>query len=631
MGTYAYKKRKNLSNAFAVGEGLVGQAALEKQQILLKNVPEDYIKVTSGIGERVPAFICVTPFVYKGRVKGVVEIGTLHEMTDAQLEYLEQVMPALAVAVETSDSRTKLVQALAESQQLSEELQVQQEELRTSNEELEEQTRRLRESEEKLKVQQEELQVTNEELEEKNELLQRQKHEVERASKEIEAKAKELAVASKYKSEFLSNMSHELRTPLNSLLLLAQSLAENREGTLTDEQVQSARIIHGSGTDLLNLINEILDLAKIEAGRTDLRLGPLRALDLAEGVRAVFQPLAEQKGLGLEVSVDPEAPPEIVTDRKRVEQVIKNLVANAIKFTQSGQVTVEYGRPSLGTDLSRSGLLPDRSVSIMVKDTGIGIPKEQQGVIFEAFRQADGSTARRFGGTGLGLSISRELAHLLGGEIQLESTPGSGSTFTLYLPVALKAGHTPALPSPIMRPASSSAAGDIGSEKNLQAMVVQQIEDDRAALVEGDKVLLIVEDDPKFAKILSDKCHEKGFKCLAAATGEVGLDLAVKHIPLGIILDIRLPGIDGWAVLSALKDDTRTRHIPVHVVSVEEASIESMRKGAVGHFTKPITREDLEEAFKRLEDTSAGEPKRVLVVEDDAEHASTSSGAYRRG
>ncbi len=616
-GSYAYKKRKNLSNMFALGEGLVGQAALEKQQILLKNVPEDYIKVTSAIGERVPSFICVTPFVYEARVKGVIEIGTLNEMTDLHLEYLEQVMPALAVAVETSESRTRLVQALTESQQLSEELQVQQEELRTTNEELEEQTQRLKESEEKLKVQQEELQVTNEELEEKNELLERQKQEVELAKKEIEAKAKELATASKYKSEFLSNMSHELRTPLNSLLLLAQSLAENKEGTLTDEQVQSARIIHGSGTDLLNLINEILDLAKIEAGRTDLRLGPLRALDFAEGVRAVFQPLAEQKGLLLEVTVDSKAPEEIVTDRKRVEQVIKNLVANAIKFTQSGQVTVEYGRPSPGADLSRSGLLPDRSVSIMVKDTGIGIPKEQQGVIFEAFQQADGSTARRFGGTGLGLSISRELARLLGGEIQLESTPGSGSTFTLYLPVALKPDHTPALPSPITRPASSNAARDTGSEKNLQAMVVQQIEDDREVVVEGDKVVLIVEDDPKFARILCEKCHEKGFKCLAAATGEGGLDLAVKHIPLGIILDIRLPGIDGWAVLSALKDDTRTRHIPVHVVSVEEASIESMRKGAVGHFTKPITRENLEEAFKRLEDTSTDSPKRVLVVEDD--------------
>jgi CheY-like chemotaxis protein/CHASE3 domain sensor protein len=619
VGSYAYKKRKNLSNVFMPGEGLVGQAALEKQQILIRNVPEDYMKVTSGLGERTPSFICVTPFLYEGNVKGVAEIGMLSEMSDWQSEYLEQAMPSLAVAVESAERRSNLARALGESQQLSEELQIQQEELRTTNEELEEQTRRLKESEEKLRVQQEELQVTNEELEEKNELLERQKKEVERASREIEAKAKELATASKYKSEFLSNMSHELRTPLNSLLLLAQLLAENKEGNLTDEQVQSASIIHASGTDLLNLINEILDLAKIEAGRTDLRLGPLRALDLAEGVRAVFQPLAEQKGLRLEVMVDADAPAEIVTDRKRVEQVIKNLVSNAIKFTQSGQVTVRYGRPDPNADLSRSGLLPQRSVSIMVKDTGIGIAQEQQRVIFEAFQQADGSTARKYGGTGLGLSISRELARLLGGEIQLDSTPGSGSTFTLYLPVALKAGHTTASPDPNMLPSPRSVEPDISSEKHPQAVVVQQIEDDRDGLVESDKAILIIEDDPKFARILRDKCREKGFKCLAAATGEAGLELAGKHMPLGIILDIRLPGIDGWAVLSALKDDTRTRHIPVHVVSVEEASVESMRKGAVGHFTKPINREDLEEAFKRLEEISAGKPKRVLVVEDDAE------------
>ena len=353
-------------------------------------------------------------------------------MTDKQLAYLEQAMPALAVTVEASESRTRLVQALAQSQQLSEEL-------RTTNEELEEQTLRLRESEEKLKLQQEELQVANEELEEKNDLLLRQKREVERSKKEIEEKAGELAVASRYKSEFLSNMSHELRTPLNSLLLLAQSLAENKEGTLTDEQVQSARIIHRSGNDLLNLINEILDLAKIEAGRMDLRLGRVQALDLAEGIRSAFQPLAEQKGLRLQVTVDPAAPAEFVTDRKRVEQVIKNLVSNAIKFTRSGQVTVAYGRPAPNTDLSRSGLLVERSVSIMVKDTGIGVPLEHQSVIFEAFQQADGGISREYGGTGLGLSISRELARLLGGEIQLDSSPGEGSTFVLYLPVELKA------------------------------------------------------------------------------------------------------------------------------------------------------------------------------------------------
>ncbi len=617
MGSYAYKKRKNLSNKFALGEGLVGQAALEKQQILIRNVPEDYIKVTSGIGERVPTFICVTPFTFDDRVKGVIEIGTLDEMTDIQLQYLGQAVGLLGIAVETSEGRTNLMQALAESQQLSEELQVQQEELKTSNEELEEHTRRLRESEEKLRVQQEELQVTNEELEEKNELLQRQKREVERAKLEVEEKAEELAVASKYKSEFLSNMSHELRTPLNSLLLLAQSLAENSEGNLTEDQVESASIIHRSGTDLLNLISEILDLAKIEAGRMELRLSRLRAFDLAEGIRAVFQPLAEEKRIGLEVIVDPEAPVEIVTDRKRVEQVIKNLVANAIKFTETGKVTVAYGQPAPNNEFSGSDSRAGRFVSITVKDSGIGIAPEQQKVIFEAFQQADGSTARKYGGTGLGLSISRELARLLGGEIRLESAPGKGSTFTLYLPVALTADQGPVALPPVSQQEAGSAPPQLVSGKHLQAVVVQQIEDDSRSIAEGDRAILIVEDEPNFAKILRDKCHERGLKCLAAATGEEGLELAKKHLPIGIILDIRLPGIDGWQVLSALKDETRTRHIPVHIISVEEPSVESLRKGALGHVSKPVSRESLEEAFTKLEEVWSARPKRVLVIEDD--------------
>lgn len=619
MGSYAYKKRKNLSNVFELGEGLVGQAARENQQILVSNVPEDYITVTSGTGETVPAFICVTPFAYEGRVKGVLEIATLTDLKDLHLTYLEQVMPILAVVVEASERRTKLATALAQSQQLSEELQVQQEELRTTNEELQEHTQRLKQSEEKLRIQQEELQVTNAELEEKNELLQRQKREVERANQDIEVKAKELAVASKYKSEFLSNMSHELRTPLNSLLLLAQTLAENKEGTLTEEQVQSARIIQRSGADLLNLINEILDLAKIEAGRMDLRVAPFKALSLAEGIRGMFQPLAEQKGLGLEVAVSPEAPPEIVTDRKRMEQVVKNLVSNAIKFTHTGSVAVTYCRPAAGVDLSRSGLRAEESIAVVVKDTGIGVPEAQQNVIFEAFQQGDGSTARKYGGTGLGLSISRELARLLGGEIQLESRPGSGSTFTLYLPILLKSeGTAEYAGTPQARNAVNFDAGNARQE-GQQHLIGQRMSDDREGIAQGDKAILVVEDDPRFAKILCDKCHEKGFKCLAAGTGEEGLAMAAKYLPLGIILDIRLPGIDGWAVLTALKEDTRTRHIPVHVASVEEASVESIRKGAIGHVTKPLSREDLEEAFKKLEETAESTTKKVLIVEDDPE------------
>jgi CheY-like chemotaxis protein/signal transduction histidine kinase/CHASE3 domain sensor protein len=611
MSSYAYTKRKNLSNVFKPGEGLVGQAALEKQQILVKNVPEDYIKVTSGLGERVPIFICVTPFLYEDRVQGVIELGTLSEMTDMQLEYLDQAMPALAVAVESAESRTKLTLSLEESQRLTEELQVQQEELRTANEELEAQTRRLEASEEKLQAQQEELRVTNEELEEKNELLEQQKKEVELARRDIETKAEELALASKYKSQFLANMSHELRTPLNSLLLLAQLLAENKDGNLAAEQVESAKIIHKSGSDLLNLINEILDLSKIEAGRMDLQLDRIRLSDLAEDFRTGFQHMAAEKGLSLEVMVEKDAPKAITSDRKRLSQVVKNLISNAVKFTESGGIVVRFGRPAAGTRPVESGLPMEDCLAIAVRDTGVGIGREHQKVIFEAFQQVDGSTARKYGGTGLGLSISREIARLLGGEIQLESQPGKGSTFTLYLPVdrpAESMEHEDKRPAPssvnVARPADRVAA---------------EIEDDRDNLKKEDRIILVIEDDANFARILLKKCHEKGFKCLAAPTGEAGLELARNYLPGGVILDIRLPGMDGWSVLSFLKEETRTRHIPVHVISVEADSTISLRKGAVGHAVKPIDQETLDQAFQRLEAVSPGKPRQVLVVEDDPE------------
>ena len=617
-GSYAYTKRKNLANAFALGEGLVGQAALEKQQILLKNVPEDYLKVTSGLGERVPRFICVTPFVYEDRVKGVVEIGTLNELTDDELEYLSQAMPALAIAVQSAENRTTLAESLQQSQQLREELQAQQEELKVANEELEEQTQRLGESERRLKQQQEELQVTNEELEEKNELLERQKREVERARKDIEDKAEEVALASKYKSEFLANMSHELRTPLNSLLLLSQGLTENKEGNLTDDQVESARIIHGGGSDLLNLINEILDLSKIEAGRMDLRLGAIQIGDLEQGLRSTFGHMAERRDLELDMAIAEDCPREIVSDKTRIEQIVKNLLSNAIKFTETGTVRVTFGRPAPGTDLSRSGLSPSESLAIAVSDTGIGIAPDQQKTIFEAFQQADGGIARKYGGTGLGLSISRELARLLGGEIRLESEPGAGSTFTLHLPLAVAAEReVPATPTGRLA-ASRPDAGrsqDVPKDK----IAALQIEDDRDTLDRDSRVILVIEDDPAFARILRQHCHDKGFKCLASATGEAGLELARKHLPSAVILDIRLPGMDGWAVLATLKGDTRTRHIPVHVVSVEEASSEALRMGAVGHATKTLGREGLEEAFASIERLTAGKPRRLLVVEDDAE------------
>jgi CheY-like chemotaxis protein/signal transduction histidine kinase/HAMP domain-containing protein len=620
LSSYAYTKRRNLSNRFRPGEGLVGQAALEKQQILVRNVPEDYIKVTSGLGEASPQFISVTPFLYEDRVKGVIEIGTLSQITDLHLEYLGQAMPAIAINLETALGREQLAKALAESQALAEELQVQQEELKAANEELEEQTQMLEQSEARLKAQQEELQAINEELEEKNESLQHQKREIELARREIEEKAEEVAIASKYKSEFLANMSHELRTPLNSLLLLARLLADNQEGNLNEDQVEQARIIYASGNDLLSLINEILDLSKIEAGRMELNVETVLLEDLADSTRSSFQHMAEASGLVLEVTLDQDAPVDILTDRKRVEQILKNLVSNAIKFTDNGRVTVTFGRPARDANLSRSGLKAAEAIAIAVQDTGIGIPLDKQKIVFEAFQQVEGGSARKHGGTGLGLSISRELARLLGGEIQLSSEGGQGSIFTLYLPVNVQAGGR-ASPAPAGRgraePRGEALFTRLETPVAERAVLAHHVPDDRDKLEENDKSILVVEDDAEFAKLLLKQCHQKGFKCLLSATGEDGLELAGKYLPEAVILDIRLPGMDGWTVLEALKDDPQTRHIPVHIMSVEEASLDAFRRGAIGHLTKPATREDIEEAFRRLEEVFGREMKELLVVEDD--------------
>ena len=615
LGSYAYTRRKNLSNRFGLGEGLVGQAALERKQILVSNVPDDYIKVTSGLGEAVPRHICVTPLAFHDRVKGAIEVATLGPLTDHQLEYLSQAMPAVAITLETAQGRERLRVALEESQRLTEELQVQQEELKSANEELEEQAQRLKQSEEKLKAQQEELQVTNEELEEKNQVLERQKKEVEHARKDLEEQAEELALASKYKSEFLANMSHELRTPLNSLLLLARGFSENKEGNLTNDQLESARMIHQSGSDLLSLMNEILDLSKIEAGRMELQLDEVMVSDLADSMRTSFQHLALEKGLSFEASVLKGAPERITTDRRRLKQVIRNLLSNALKFTEQGGVTVTFGMPALDADLRRSGLSHEPTVAIAVQDTGIGIAADRHKVIFEAFQQADGGISRKYGGTGLGLSICRELVKLLGGEIQLQSEPGKGSTFTVFLPIegpknVGEASHTTA--GSVLAAARAEAAVETVA-KGLPAPVP----DDRGVIKDGDHVILIIEDDAGFAGLLVKQCRERGLKCLAAASGEDGIELARHHRPKGIILDIKLPGIDGWRVLEDLKENPATRHIPVHIISVEEPSTAALRKGAIGHLRKPVTREDIDEALKKLEDVAANRVKTVLVVEDD--------------
>ena len=657
VASYAYKQRKNLSSVFSLGEGLVGQAARERTSILLDQVPDDYVRVTSGLGDAVPRQIFVTPLVNDDDVVAVLELGTLRTFDEQAAGLIESIGEGMAVALQVLKARGALEESLAVTQRQAEQLegqrehletynaeleeqtqrlqrseqqlQAQQDELKASNEELEEQTQLLQRSEDKLRSQQEELQVTNEELEEKNEALGRQKREVEvanvdleRTRKEIAVKAEELAITSKYKSEFLANMSHELRTPLNSLLLLARSLAENKEGNLTEDQVQSAEIVYGSGSDLLSLINEILDLARIEAGRMELNVEDVALQSLVETMRGKFQHMAEDKGLRLEISVDESAPQNIRTDGQRLGQIIKNLLGNAIKFTAEGVVDVRLGRPGPDVDLSRSGLEPEHALMIAVKDTGIGVPWDKQKVIFEAFQQASSGTARQFGGTGLGLSISRELAHLLGGEIQLKSEEGHGSTFALFVPESYNGTRTPSPEtgrisgSPPLR-RDRRAVATVAGEAPRVSPGLERTPDDRDKISDGDRCILVIEDDAKFAAILVKQCRSKGFKCLAAPSGEEGLDLAHAHEPVAIILDLNLPGIDGWKVLQALKDEPATRHIPVHIMSAEEASIDAYKRGAIGHLTKPATTESLEEAFGKLEDMFSRKMKTLLVVEDD--------------
>jgi CheY-like chemotaxis protein len=607
-----------LPQAFRPGEGLVGEAALHRELMVINDLPPNYLRLESGLGGAVTTSLVLLPVIWLKEVRGVVELASCIPFTQEQLQFLSEVAEAIAIALYSCRQRQETILLLAETQRQAAILQTQQEELRAANEELEEQTQALRQNEEELKTQQEELQAANEELEEKSESLVRQNkdieeknHELEEAWKDIDGQARELAAASRYKSEFLANMSHELRTPLNSLLLLARNLAQNKGGNLESSQVESAQIIHNSGQDLLRLINDILDLSKIEAGRMDVHSEEIGLRGLGDWLRANFVHLMTEKGLQFAVTVSPDLPLSIRSDRMRLEQVLRNLVANAVKFTEQGGVTVCFFRPPPEIPLVTSGLDPHEAIAIAVQDTGIGITPEQQQVIFDAFKQAEGGTARRYGGTGLGLSISKKLTELLGGEVQLTSEKGRGSTFTLYLPLRQErvtpapvdpgAVPVPPVPAPLPHDLSTAPA----------------IPDDREALAPGDKCLLIVEDDCNFARILLAQGRAKGFKCLVAVTGHEGVRLAKLHAPGAVILDIRLPDIDGWQVLDALKNDPGLRHIPVHMTSGQEKTMEAFKKGAIGFLSKPVSEEEMLAAFARLEDVLSKRMRELLVVEDD--------------
>lgn len=616
---YAHRPPSYRPQKFLPGEGLVGQAALEKKEIILTDIPEEYFKIESGLGEVLPRMIVIKPIVHNDIVRAVIELGTLKEPDGIYSDFLDSISENIAYAVESAQAREIQSDLLEESQRQNEELQAQQdelqtrqEELRVTNEELEEQTQRLRESEDRLKTQQEELQVTNEELEEKNELLEEQKRSVERARKEISEQAAELALASKYKSEFLANMSHELRTPLNSLLLLAKSLSENKEENMTDDQLESMGIIYQSGHDLLSLINEILDLSKIEAGRMDLHFSKIYLPDLQSAMIKSFKHLAAEKGLEFEVTIGEGVPESIISDRKRIDQILKNLVSNAIKFTDKGKISITFGPISPDRDLRKSGLKAEQALSIAVSDTGIGIAAENHNVIFEAFKQIDSGIARKFGGTGLGLSIARDLAILLGGEIQLTSQPDCGSTFTVFLPLEYSANKGPSKESHFKESPGPQQLLTLKTRSDHSSL-----KDDRGQLEKNDRIILIIEDDLRFAEIIARQCRERGFKVITAPTGESGVELARQFNPHGILLDLKLPGIDGWRVLEMLKDDPATRHIPVHIASVDEPTTKAMQKGAVGYIQKPVTPDQIGTVLKKMEDVISKQAKRVLVIEDD--------------
>jgi CheY-like chemotaxis protein/HAMP domain-containing protein len=620
---YAHKTSGKVSNIFKIGEGLIGQVASDKKPMVINNVPDDYLTVSSGLGRKKPTSIVVVPCLYNQSVVAVMEVGKFDEFNEQHLLFLKDISESIAIAISSVQARMQLQKTLETSQQQAEELQAQQEELRAANEELEEQTQKLQASEEELNNQQEELQVTNEELEEKTHNLEEQREmislrnrELKDIQKNLEQKARELTITSRYKSEFLANMSHELRTPLNSLLILAQDLTANKKKNLDKEQVESAQIIYNGGQDLLHLINEILDLAKIEAGRMDLNVDQVDLIELSDSIMANCRPLAGQKGLKLSSHIGRRLPGSILADSQRLEQIIRNLVSNAVKFTEKGSVTISYDRTAGDIDLSRSGQDPAKSVAITVTDTGIGISEEKKQVIFEAFQQADGTTSRLYGGTGLGLSISRELARLMGGEIQMNSEMGAGSTFILYIPEA--ASPTEAMAAIPGVAEKAETATTMTMPEKMPALGVQPtLNDDRDNITDSDRVILVVEDDLNFAKILYRFCQERNFKCIHAGDGETGMALIEEHKPDAIILDIRLPGMMGWDVLEKLKSNAKTRHIPVHMMSVEEASLDAYKKGVMGYLTKPVASEKLAEAFNRIENFISNNCKKLLLVEDD--------------
>lgn len=622
--TYSFKKSDKTFKKIEIGDGIIGQVAKDQKVQSFNEENIDLPKLNLVVSENPPSFFVVAPVIFEGVSKGVIMLGSATAFSVLKSEFFKTCLDSIAVAVNSVQARVKVELLLKQTQDLANELTVQQEELRQSNDELEEQTKALKLSEENLKNQQEELKVTNEELEERTNDLEIQRDNIRNKNKElrvaqdeIEQKAKDLEKASKYKSEFLANMSHELRTPLNSILVLSQLLSANKNEHLNAKEIEFAKTINSSGVDLLDLINEILDLSKVESGKIDLQVEDMHFTDLTAFISRTFTPLTDKKKLSLITKIDKGLPGYVKTDIQRVYQVLKNLFSNAIKFTTKGSITLKIHRPDAKFTLEKSGLNSKKAIAFSVIDTGIGIPDDKLELIFEAFKQADGTTSRKFGGTGLGLTISRSFSAVLGGEILLESEYGKGSTFTLVLPELFDESK---IEKVIESQESIDSAKVIKKASPLQKAVTLKepaFKDDRGTIQAGDKFILIIEDDENFSKVLYEIAHDRGFKCMVALDGESGLHFADYYQPSAIILDIGLPGIDGYEVMERLKDNTKTRHIPVHIISAADKSLKAMKMGAIGYLTKPVSNKKLDEAFKKIETLVSKPIKKVLVVEDD--------------
>ncbi|HZL89543.1 MAG TPA: HAMP domain-containing protein [Pirellulaceae bacterium] len=629
LASYAAEGRESQSDRIRLGQGLVGQAALDKQKILVTNVPSDYIRISSGLGSSPPHSVLVLPLIYEGQVRGVLELASFEGFNPTHQTFLDQLAESIGIVLNTIEANMRTEDLLKQSQSLAQQLQTRQEELEKTNEQLQEKAQLLASQ--------------NQEVERKN-------REVEQARQELEEKAKQLSLTSKYKSEFLANMSHELRTPLNSLLILSDQLCRNSDGNLTSKQTEFAKTIHSSGNDLLMLINDILDLSKIESGTVVVDASDVRLDDVQRFVERTFRHVAESKNVGFVTCFDPDLPKAMFSDAKRLQQVIKNLLSNAFKFTHQGQVTltvepVESGWNTANEDLNRAGTV----LAFEVADTGIGIAPDKQQIIFEAFQQADGSTSRKYGGTGLGLAISRELARLLGGEIRLASHPGRGSTFTFYVPATFTpprgvrkspaadtsgvapsaAAGEPVASAALVDRADGAPAGGNGHVVRRPSIppadevtyrLVNEVGDDRDDIRSGDSVLLIVENDLSFARILLDAARERGLKGLVTSLGASALALSHEYKPAAITLDISLPDIEGWRVLERLKNDVATRHVPVCVISTDDARERSFASGALAFIGKPLPSRDLLlDLLDFLREFLRQEARRVLVVEPGEE------------